>query len=135
MGEVLNFVINQLGNVKMSDAMIALISAIITSIGLTLINRLLSTPSEHWKQAAEIRDELRNDLRRAQSELEILRGNIAERDREILELRQQILELNTELNKVKRILGEYQARLEDDTPHTLIAAVSRAVRPARATSE
>jgi peptidoglycan hydrolase CwlO-like protein len=109
-GEVFHLVINQFGSIKMSDAMIALISAIITSIGLTLINRMLSTPSEHWKQAAEIRDELRNDLKRAQGELEMLRGEIAARDREILELREQILELNTELKKVKLILEEYQSR-------------------------
>ena len=49
-----------LGSLKMSEAVVALISAAVTTIGLAIINKLMARPGEQWKQASDIREELRN---------------------------------------------------------------------------
>lgn len=87
-----------------SNAMIGLLSAMITTIGLAIVNKLMSRPSEHWKQASELReelrkdrDELREDFTHAQDQLDKLHIERKENDAALLNLRLQILNLTIEL--------------------------------------
>lgn len=84
----------------MSDAVIALVTAMMTTIGLAMVNKLMSRPSEHWKQASEMREELRSDLERSNKELERLREKGQVRDIEHLELKFNMVDVNIQLKNV-----------------------------------
>jgi hypothetical protein len=81
----------------MSDAVIALISAMMTTIGLAVVNKMMSRPAERWKQAAEMREELRQDLTRAQGELQRIRERSETRDLQFLELKEQMIDTRIQL--------------------------------------
>ncbi len=91
----------------MSDAVIALVTAMMTTIGLAMVNKLMSRPSEHWKQASEMRGELRadldrshDDLERAHTDLDRERERNEHRDREFIDLKEQLIEFNIKMRTV-----------------------------------
>jgi len=98
------------GSLKMSDALIALISALMTTVGLAIINKLMSRPTEHWKQAQDLREELRKDLTRAQGDLYSMKDKSYERDAEYMDLKQQLITMGTDLRNVSEALRECEEK-------------------------
>ncbi len=84
----------------MSDALLAIASAVVTTIGLAIVNKMMSRPAEHWKQASEMRGELRIDLERSCRELDVLRDKSRLRDLELMDLKEQMIEVNIKLRAV-----------------------------------
>lgn len=105
-----------LGSLKMSDALIVAATAIATTIGLAIINKLMARPMENWKQASELRGELRTDLSRyqsdllrVQSELANLRESGYNKDKELLSLKQALMDVNQTLYEVRIELTDCHA--------------------------
>jgi septal ring factor EnvC (AmiA/AmiB activator) len=117
-----------LGSLRMSDAVIALISAMMTTIGLAMVNKLMSRPSEHWRQASEMREELRKDLSRAQEELSRLRDRNQQRDIEFFDIKEQMIniaiELRTVSNNLHDCLGNHR-KVETELQHVRAEFMSK----------
>ena len=97
-----NFIFESL---KMSDAVIALISAMMTTVGLAIVNKIMNRRSEIWKQSSEMREELRVDLKHSHDELRILRERNTDCEREHAMLMGKITEINIRLKAVSDELG------------------------------
>jgi septal ring factor EnvC (AmiA/AmiB activator) len=99
-----------LGSLKMSEAVLVSVTAVITTVGLAVVNKLMNRPGEQWKQAADMREELRRDLDRAKDEVEQLRTTSIARDQQFLEVREQLMEMRLDLKQVTIELADCHSK-------------------------